>query len=210
MKALGIKIMVLMILASFSGYSFGQSQTNMNLQDKLTTVKDLSDASNFEIDEYNLKRNTTFQKMKYQISNLNEVVIEPEFSKWNSINSNDSSLYIYIPPKPNTPRRMQITNDAVITYFHDGMYSQLIETIEKVNQTTYKFKLCHNHESPHEDGYIPATLTIINEDKGIAVWEEWRRKEEPLVFYYIKHSESKNIIHVNNKENVSGNLEFSF
>lgn len=210
MKTTKIVIFLAILLNQLGQVAYCQKQNNMNIHYKLMVVNDFSTVANFEINKKDLDRNIAYQKKKYGIDKTYKIDIKSEFSKWNSVNSVDSILYIYIPPKPNTPRRLQIINDVVITYFHDGMYSQIIKEFQKVNDTTYKFKLCHNHESPHEDGYIPATLTIINEEEGIAVWEEWRKLDEPLVFYYVKHEQSTNIAHVKNKENINGDLEYSF
>ena len=210
MKIIRILTIVAILLTHLGQNAYCQNTNNMNLHDKIIVANDFSEVANFEINKKDLDRNTTYQKKKYGIDKTYQINIKSEFSKWNSINSIDTNLYIYIPPKPNTPRRLQITNEAVITYFHDGMYSQLIKEFQKVNDKTYKFKLCHNHNSPYEDGYIPATLTIINEEIGIAIWEEWRKVDKPLVFFYVIHEQSKNLTHVKNKENINGNLEYIY
>ena len=210
MKIHRIIIGIVVIILNSVNTSKGQKQMDMILLPKIEKTNKSSNISNFEIDEVVFERNSNYQKKKYGSENLKNFEIPTELRKWNSINSNDSVIFVYCPPSPDVPRRLLITNDAVITYFQDGMYSQIIREFEKINESKYKFKLCHNHSSPYEDGYIPATLTIINKEKGIAIWEEWRRKEEPISIFYIKNELIDQINLVKNKEGIMGNLEYSF
>lgn len=90
------------------------------------------------------------------------------------------------------------------------MYAQIIIESSKKNDSVYEFKLCHNHNSPFEDGLIPARLTILNIELGIAMWEEWRMIDKPIVEFLVCNIKSENIVKVKNKEGIMENLEYSF
>ena len=208
-----MRSVILIILISITNQIklFGQEKNDMLLHEKLErTDANGSKKSDFlvNIEEYN--RIVEYQMKKYKIDKIPQYKIEKGMEKWYAINSVNDSIFIYIPPKPDVPRRLLIAKNAIISYYYDGTSVQLIKELVKVCENKYKFKLYHNHKSPFDDGYIPAEFTILNAEKGIAMWKEWSRINEPFTLFFIRYDKSHSVTRFKNRKEEVLSIEYKF
>lgn len=166
--------------------------------------------SDFEIIQSDYNRNLEYQKKKYNIEEFENFKTEPIMGKWNSIYSINETLFLYVPPEPNAPRKLIITNNSVMSFYYDGMYAQFIREFKQVNDCVFEFKLCHNHSVPFKDGFVKASFTIIDKEMGIGVWEEWRIEEQPFIFYFVRHDLCQRFQLLKNKDGVLDDFCYSF
>lgn len=203
-------VCIILILTIYQIESIGQERNDMLIHERLEHADSALKATNFTIDKKEYNRIVSYQMKKYKLDQINQHTVEEGLDKWHSINSINDSIFIYIPPKPDVPRKLLITKNAVISYYHDGMSVQLIKELVKVSENKYRFKLCHNQKSPFEDGYVPAELTILNAKKGISMWKEWRRINEPFTLFFIRHDKSHSVMHLKNRKEEIWNIGYLF
>jgi hypothetical protein len=88
---------------------------------------------------------------------------------WVPLYKYKNKYYIYFPSEPGAMDRRIITDSAMVYWYMDGRYPEPFQSVEKINDHTWSFKI-HVFNSFTE--YEKTIIHIIDPINKIAVWED--------------------------------------